>query len=97
MEWSQVLNVIAEACESQGEERHVLLVTADASFHVKEPLSRGIVPEGGLLGFVVYADDPALSQKTDATRLIFVPPAHVLRILVQGAEAQGSGGFGFAT
>ena len=51
--------------------------------------------EGGLLGFVVYADDPVRSQRTERTRLLFVPPERVLRILVDGATEERGGGFGF--
>lgn len=95
MKWSHVLNVIAEACEKNPEERPVRLVLPDASFHVKEPLDREDPAEGGLLGFMVYADDPELSTRTDATRLVFVAPSQILRVVVRGTEPESASGFGF--
>jgi hypothetical protein len=96
MRWEQVLKVVAQACAKQGTERHVLLVLPDASFHVKEPLSLEGLEEGGLLGFMVFGDDPELSRRSQATRLVFVAPAHVLRIVVHGEDAQPHAeGFGF--
>lgn len=97
MNWTHVLTLMARACAEQGEERHVELVLGDGRHHVKEPLSLE-APADGVLGFVVYADDPSLSQRSPATRLLFVPPSQVLRVVVQGeASSVPSSGFGFAT
>ena len=95
MKWSHVLKVVAEACAKNPEERPVRLVLPDGSYHVKEPLDREAPAEGGLLGFMVYADDPELSTRTDATRLLFVAPSNVLRVVVSGTEPESASGFGF--
>ena len=44
---------------------------------------------GDVLGFVVYKDDPALSQRTDDTQLVFVRPERVERVVVTGVEDGG--------
>lgn len=93
MNWNQLLTLISEACAQGGEERRVLLELADARFHVKETLAKE-VEEGALLGFVVYHDDPVRSQRTDATRLLFLSPERVLRVVID-AEQGSEGGFGF--
>lgn len=87
MNWSQVLAVVTKACAEQGEERRVLLALADATYHVQEPLPGDAGAAGDLLGFVVYADDPDLSKRTDETCLLFVRPEQVLRVLVQGYDS----------
>lgn len=94
MDWDQLLNLIREVCAAQGEERRVLLVLADIRYHVHEPLSLTL-GEGGLLGFSVFSDDPERSQRTPATRLLFVAPAQVLRVVIEGQEGGGGAGFGF--
>jgi hypothetical protein len=76
-----------------GEERRVLLVLADASFHVKEVLSGS--GSGGLLGFVVYADDPDLSKRSEETCLLFVRPEQVLRVMVRGYDPSDGASLGF--
>ena len=96
MNWSSVLEVIARACETQGEERLVLLAITDTAYHIKEVVQSGTPGEGALLGFVVYADDPDLSKRTDETSLLFVRPEQVLRVVIKGYDtgAEGSLGFG---
>ncbi|MBL4845878.1 MAG: hypothetical protein JKY65_10150 [Planctomycetes bacterium] len=99
MNWTQILTLVAEACASTDlgpeglRERRVLLELADAKFHVSEPLVREVA-DGDLLGFEVYEDDPASSQRTPTTRLLFLAPERVLRILIDGQQER-SGGFGF--
>lgn len=93
MNWSQVLSLVAEATTQGGSERRVLLELADARFHVKEVITPE-VEEGGLLGFVVFHDDPTRSQRTEATRLLFLQPERVLRVVID-AEREPEGGFGF--
>ena len=100
MNWTQILTLIADACAAAQPlegglipERRVLLELADAKFHVAEPLVRE-VEEGGLLGFEVYQDDPASSQRTPTTRLLFLAPERVLRVLIDGHQTH-SEGFGF--
>lgn len=95
MNWGQVLELLARACAEQGDERRVLLVLPDAAFHVREVVG-GVPPEdGGLLGFVVYRDDPELSNRTEATSLLVVRPEQVLRLEVHGVDGVGEGVLGF--
>lgn len=93
MNWSQVLTLVSEATTQAEGERRVLLELADARFHVKEVITPE-VEEGGLLGFVVYHDDPTCSQRTEATRLLFLQPERVSRLVID-AEQAAEGGFGF--
>tara|TARA_R110002072_G_scaffold199527_1_gene357217 strand:+ start:246 stop:536 length:291 start_codon:yes stop_codon:yes gene_type:complete len=93
MNWPQVLTLAAEATAQGGAERRVLLELADARFHVKEVITPD-VEEGGLLGFVVFHDDPTSSQRTEATRLLFLQPERVLRVVID-AEQEVESGFGF--
>lgn len=94
MDWDRLLTLIGEVCASQGEERRVLLVLPDLRYHVHEPLGTRL-SEGGLLGFSVFSDDPERSQRTATTRLLFLPPAQVLRVLIEGQQDAGGAGFGF--
>jgi hypothetical protein len=93
MNWSQVLTLVSEATAQEEAERRVLLELSDARFHVKEVITPEI-QEGELLGFVVYHDDPTCSQRTEATRLLFLQPERVLRVVID-AEQEPEGGFGF--
>ncbi len=94
MTWAQLLALLARACGEQGDERRVLLVLPDASYHVREVLGGG---EGtpALLGFVVYRDDPDTSRRTEETSLLFVRPEQVLRVVVHGYDAAFGGRLGF--
>jgi hypothetical protein len=94
LSWEQVLKVASEAAEAAQEgERRVLLVLADRAFHVREVLApRPAAPSSeGMLGFVVYQDDPELAQRTDDTSLLFVRPEQVLRLQVLGYDPQADG------
>jgi hypothetical protein len=94
--WSAVKGVMAEAASAETDERRVLLVLTDASYHVKEVLSGPTAEnEQGLLGFVVYRDDPELSQRTEDTTLLFVRPEEVRRVLVAGYDSNVNQGLGF--
>lgn len=94
MTWSQLLTLLRRACAEQGDERRVLLVLADGSHHVREVLSDDVAP-GGLLGLVVWRDDPATGARTPGTKLLFVAPDKVLRLEVAGGEGELTKGFGF--
>jgi hypothetical protein len=92
--WAQLLDLLRRACAEQGELRRVLLVLADSRHHVKEVLSTDAV-ERGLLGFVVWQDDPTGSARTEETKLLFVRPDAVLRLEVEGQPHDATRGFGF--
>ena len=94
MDWDRLLTLIGEVCAAQGEARRVLLVLPDVRYHVQEPLGTTLA-EGGLVGFAVFSDDPERSQRTDVTRLLFAPPAQVLRVVIEGQQGAGGAGFGF--
>lgn len=92
--WSAVKGVVAEACAST-DERRVLLVLGDASFHVREVLDAPGESAGELLGFVVYRDDPERSQRSDETTLLFVRPEEVRRVQVVGYDPNAHHALGF--
>lgn len=92
--WSQLLTLVRRACAEQGDERRVLLVLPDGSHHVREVLSEDVAA-GGLLGLVVWRDDPATGARSPGTKLLFVPPDKVLRLEVSGSGPDDAGRFGF--
>lgn len=87
MTWTKLLDLITRVCADQGEERRVLLVLRDASFHVREVVEQ-TAPLGkdDVLAFVVYKDDPALSRRTDDTLLVCFSPDRVERVLISGTD-----------
>ena len=89
LDWAHILEAMRQA--SSGEERRVLLVLPDTSFHVSEVLAGSGVGEH--LGFVVYADSPELSKRTEETCLLFVRPEQVQRVLIQGYDRDQTLGF----
>ena len=89
LDWGHVLEAMRQA--SKGEERRVLLVLADTSFHVSEVLGDG--EKAGHLGFVVYADEPDLSKRTDEKCLLFVRSEQVQRVLIRGYDPDQTLGF----
>ncbi len=91
LDWGHVLEVMRQA--SEGDERRVLLVLADASFHVKELL--GKAGSGELLGFVVYFDDPDLSKRSEETCLLFLRPEQVVRVMIRGFDPLEGQSLGF--
>ncbi|MCO5169484.1 MAG: hypothetical protein M9894_24335 [Planctomycetes bacterium] len=86
MTWTKLLQLIAKVCAEQGDERRVLLVLRDASYHVREVVDPDPPGKEGVLALVVYKDDPALSRRTDDTLLLCVPPDRVERLVVTGAD-----------
>ena len=96
MTWGHLLQLIGRACTDQGEERRVLLVLQNASYHVKELVDTDPPGQDGMLAFVVYKDDPALSRRTEETVLLCVRPDRVERVLITKAdEAPADGALGF--
>lgn len=92
--WPEVLGIAAEACAA-GDARRVLLVLADRAYHVREVLARDARIEQGLLGFIVYRDDPDLAQRSEETSLLFVRPEQVLRLEVLGFDPAEGRRLGF--
>jgi hypothetical protein len=87
---------MAQACEASEEERRVLLVLADRTYHVREVLgAQSPDDEGALLGFVVWRDDPDLTRRSDEPRLILIPPGQVLRVEILGYDPAQVQSFGF--
>lgn len=98
MTWGQLLQLVSRACAEQGDERRVLLVLRDATYHVKELVDADPPGQDGMLAFVVYKDDPALSRRTDETLLLCVRPDRVERVQVtKGDPTDAEGALGFAT
>lgn len=96
MTWGHLLQLISRACAEQADARHVLLVMQNATFHVKEVVDPEPPGQDGLLAFVVYKDDPALSRRTEETLLLCVRPDRVERVLVTKADQAGAeGALGF--
>ena len=75
-----------------------VLVLRDASYHVREVVDPDPPGSSGVLAFVVYKDDPALSRRTDETLLLCVPTDRVERVVVVGSDRpEGDGPLGFVT
>lgn len=98
MTWNKLLQLIGRVCSEQGDERRVLLVLRDASYHVREVVDPDPPGSSGVLAFVVYKDDPALSRRTDETLLLCVPTDRIERVVVTGADRpEAEGPLGFVT
>jgi hypothetical protein len=96
--WGQLLQLVSRACAEQGAERRVLLVLRDATYHVKELVDTDPPGQDGLLAFVVYKDDPALSSRTEDTLLVCVRPDRVERVqITKGDQPDGGGTIGFVS
>jgi hypothetical protein len=96
MTWGHLLQLISRACAEQGDARHVLLVTQNATFHVKEVVDPEPPGQDGLLALVVFKDDPALSQRTEDTLLLCLRPDRVERVVItRGDQPDGGGALGF--
>lgn len=86
MTWTKLLTLITRVCAEQGDERRVLLVLRDASFHVREVVDQAPLGKDDVLAFVVYKDDPALSRRTDDTLLMCFSPDRVERVVISGTD-----------
>jgi hypothetical protein len=96
--WGHLLQLVSKACVDQGPERKVLLVLRDASFHVKEVVDVEAPGQDGMLAFIAYRDDPALSRRTDETLLLCVRPDRVERVVVTRTDhPDGEGPLGFVS
>lgn len=96
MTWGHLLQLVTKACADQGQERRVLLVLRDASYHLKEVVDAEAPGAEGMLAFVAYKDDPALSRRTEETLLLCVRPDRVERVVVTPKDLpEGEGPLGF--
>lgn len=87
MTWTKLLTLITRVTAEQGDERRVLLVLRDASFHVREVVDQSApLGKDDVLAFVVYKDDPALSRRTDDTLLMCFSPDRVERVVISGTD-----------
>ncbi|RMG19129.1 MAG: hypothetical protein D6731_00345 [Planctomycetota bacterium] len=97
LDWAGALGLVAEACATAREgERRVLLVLADRAYHVREVLAGPGRGGEALLGFVAWADDPSLTQRSEDTCLLLVPPGQVQRLEIAGYDPHQEQRFGFA-
>jgi hypothetical protein len=90
MQWPQILQLMAHVCE-QSEGRNALLVLPAVSYHVKAILNRREGLDEDMLGFVVWADDPQVSNRTEETRLLFVRPDEVKQVVLDSFPPQFTG------
>lgn len=82
MKWEQIFDVVSRSCLTQGDERKVLLVLKQGSYHLKSVLTDREQLTDDMLAFEVWADDPTVANRTPTGRVLFVRPDEVRQILL---------------